>query len=153
MKLVLVWVGRTHDSRLQALQRDYLGRLEKFTGVEARVVRESPRRESSLAQAEEKRWLEEKIPAASILVALDETGRQYSSREFARFLETLSATGRRSVTFVVGGVHGLSREFTARADYVLSLSPMTWTHEMTRVLLLEQLYRAFSISRGYPYHK
>jgi len=153
MKLVLVWIGRTRDSRLQALENDFLERLRRFGGVETRVVKESTRREPSVARADERDRVEEKIPAASVLVALDEAGTQYSSREFAEFLERLSISGKRGITFVIGGAHGLGPEFTDRADYVISLSRMTWTHEMARVLLLEQLYRAFNITRGYPYHK
>jgi 23S rRNA (pseudouridine1915-N3)-methyltransferase len=87
------------------------------------------------------------------LVALDRTGRQYGSEEFAGRLEktALKATG--GITFMIGGPLGLSKEAMAEADEILSLSKFTLTHEMSRVLVLEQIYRAFTILKGEKYHK
>src|SRR2546425_8504311 len=153
MKLVLVWVGRTHDSRWRALQQDYLARLEKFVPVEIVAVKESGGDDSPAARQREGRLLEKKIPDASTVVALDEQGNEFSSRSFASFLEKLQVRGTRAVTFLVGGPSGLPDSLRQRADHVLALSQMTWGHEAVRVLLLEQLYRAFTIIRGHPYHK
>ncbi|HEY3129567.1 MAG TPA: 23S rRNA (pseudouridine(1915)-N(3))-methyltransferase RlmH [Acidobacteriota bacterium] len=153
MKLVLVWVGRTHDSRWRALQQDYLARLAKFVPVEIAAVKESGGDDSAAARRREGLLLEKKIPNSSTVVALDEQGNELSSRSFARFLEGLQGRGTRTVTFVMGGPAGLPDTLRQRADHLLALSQMTWGHEAVRVLLLEQLYRAFTILRGYPYHK
>jgi len=87
------------------------------------------------------------------LVALDRTGRQYGSEEFAGRLEKVALNANRGITFMIGGPLGLSGEALAEADEILSLSKFTLTHEMSRVLLLEQIYRAFTILKGEKYHK
>jgi len=84
---------------------------------------------------------------------LDETGTQFTSPDFARWLESQQNRGIRMIAFVIGGSEGLSRTISSRADLVLSMGKMTWTHEMCRALLLEQLYRAMCIQRRIPYHR
>ncbi len=153
MKLVVVWVGRTRDPRWLALQEEYLARLQKFAPVEVIAIKESRLGDSQAARQQDGESLEKKIPDASMLVVLDERGKEFSSQAFARFLEKLQVQGTRAVAFVVGGPSGLPDSLRQRADHVLALSQMTWGHEAVRVLLLEQLYRAFTIIRGYPYHK
>ena len=93
------------------------------------------------------------VPEHGRLVALDETGTQLTSSNFAHWLETEQNGGARAITFVIGGPDGLSRTISSRAHMVLSMGKMTWTHEMCRVLLLEQVYRALCIMRKIPYHK
>ncbi len=88
-----------------------------------------------------------------IYIALTERGRSMDSRSFARWLEHLHATSGRTVTFVIGGPYGLAEEVLKRADYSLSLSSLTFSHQLVRVVLLEQLYRAYSILHGTDYHK
>jgi len=94
-----------------------------------------------------------RLPKAAYVVALDEAGKQYASEEFAVWLENEQNSGTKEIAFIVGGPDGLSRDTAARAHMVLSLGKMTWTHEMCRALLLEQLYRAFCIIHKIPYHK
>ena len=89
----------------------------------------------------------------SQLVCLDRTGRQMDSLELAAQVENWAMQGQKKITFIIGGPLGLSKETLTKADLVLSLSPMTFTHEMTRLLLLEQLYRACTIRAGEKYHK
>jgi 23S rRNA (pseudouridine1915-N3)-methyltransferase len=93
------------------------------------------------------------VPQAGRLVALDERGVQFTSQGFARWLESEQNTGARSLTFVIGGPEGLSSVISSRANLILSIGKMTWTHEMCRVLLLEQVYRALCIMRNIPYHR
>lgn len=97
--------------------------------------------------------IEKLLGDRSIVVALDEKGRQFGSAEFASWFESEQNRGSREVVFVIGGPDGISPEISGRAQIGLSLGKMTWTHEMCRVLLLEQVYRAFSILRKVPYHK
>jgi 23S rRNA (pseudouridine1915-N3)-methyltransferase len=121
--------------------------------VEARDV--SKRRQLHAADriAAEGKELARHMLASSLLVALDETGTQLTSRAFARWLESERNSGTRAIIFLIGGPDGLSREISSRAHLKLSLGKMTWTHEMCRVLLLEQIYRALCILNRIPYHK
>ncbi len=93
------------------------------------------------------------LPKDCFVFALDEKGKMLTSLEFARLLERLELQGKRKLAFVIGGHLGLSSDVTKRAAFCLSLSPMTFTHDMARLILLEQLYRAFTIKAGLPYHK
>jgi 23S rRNA (pseudouridine1915-N3)-methyltransferase len=102
------------------------------------------------AEAEE---LARHLPDSGRLIALEETGTQFTSPGFARRLQSEQNTGARVITFVIGGPDGLDPVISKRAHLVLSLGKMTWTHEMCRVLLLEQTYRALCIMRNIPYHK
>ena len=93
------------------------------------------------------------VPEGARLVALDEAGTQFKSGDFARWLESEQNSGTRAIAFLIGGHEGLSRMVSGRASLILSLGRMTWTHEMCRVLLLEQVYRALCILRKIPYHR
>lgn len=101
----------------------------------------------------EGRRLLEKIQRPTLLVALDRTGKQFSSEELAELLEKWEGEGRRSITFLIGGHLGLSEQVVDKANVLLSLSKMTFTHEIARLILLEQLYRASTIRKGTGYHK
>lgn len=135
---------------------DYLERLRHLAHVE---VLESPdlskRRglKGSLLLAAEGAEIERALPPECRRVVLDEQGVPLSSTEFARWIETAQVQGTREVAFILGGPGGIERRLRDQAHIRLSLGRMTWTHEMARVLLLEQLYRAFSILRNIPYHK
>ena len=94
-----------------------------------------------------------RLASEDYLVALDRSGKQYRSEGFARWLDQLSGQARGRICFVIGGPLGLSKDLIDRADHVLSLSRMTFTHEMSRLILLEQIYRAMTILRGEKYHK
>lgn len=94
----------------------------------------------------------DKISPADFVVLLDERGRQFSSVEFASYMEKLMGSGRKRMVFVIGGPYGFSEDVYARADARLSLSRMTFNHEMVRMFFVEQIYRAMTILRGEPYH-
>ena len=93
------------------------------------------------------------LNARDCVAALDERGKQFSSREFARWLESQQNSGVQGISFLIGGPGGLSRMISKEANITLSMGKMTWTHEMCRVLLLEQVYRALCIQRNIPYHR
>ena len=93
------------------------------------------------------------LPSSDLTVALDENGIQMTSAGFSQWLGAELNSGRRSISFVVGGAEGMSSKIIERAHMVLSIGKMTWTHEMCRALLLEQVYRALCILRGIPYHR
>ncbi|MCL2877209.1 MAG: 23S rRNA (pseudouridine(1915)-N(3))-methyltransferase RlmH [Acidobacteria bacterium] len=156
MKLKILWIGKTKSPPIKALAADYLERIRRITPCEILEIRDPVK--GRAPRAAERIQLEgediaRQIPKAAFVVALDEAGKQCSSAEFARRLETEQNSGTKEITFIVGGPDGLSSDVAARARIVLSLGKMTWTHEMCRALLLEQLYRALCILNKIPYHK
>jgi 23S rRNA (pseudouridine1915-N3)-methyltransferase len=156
MKIKFLWVGKTKSSALKSLLSDYLERIQHLVPCEVIETRDLSKRQSMRAAeliAAEGEELAKHLPENGRLVALDETGVQFTSRDFARWFETEQNSGARVITYVIGGPEGLSRKISGKANLVLSLGKMTWTHEMCRVLLLEQIYRALCIMRNIPYHK
>lgn len=150
MKFKFIWVGKTKDKNWKALQEEYLGRLSHFVRCEIVEIRESARHETK--EIEGKRFLEILNPK-NFVCLLDVKGKSAASDELARELEKWQVRGLKEVTFLIGGADGVSSEISEIADFRLSLSFMTFTHDMARVILLEQLYRAFTIIKGFPYQK
>ncbi len=140
MKLKIAWVGKTKSGAIRELTDEYLKRLEHQASAEAL---ELPT-EAALLK------LREKSPHT--LVLLDQRGRQMTSEEMAEMLEAHQTRGTHTLVFAVGPADGFSQEAKHAADFVLSLGKMTLAHELARVVLLEQLYRAFTILKGHPYH-
>ncbi len=155
MEISLVCVGKVRDSRMGALCEDYAGRLEHY-GHKLRVIEvkdEPGGRDGEQVVERESERLAAKIPAGAWTVALDLRGEMLSSRQFASRMGQWDSQGIKSVCFIVGGHLGLSEALLGSSRQRLSLSRMTLTHEMARMVLLEQLYRANTINRGEPYHK
>jgi 23S rRNA (pseudouridine1915-N3)-methyltransferase len=150
MKFHFIWVGKTKNQNWLALQEDYLKRLSHFTKCSITAVKDKSRYESK--EIEGKRILE-KVNQSSFVCLLDVKGRSMGSRKLAREIEKWQLNGLKEVTFVIGGAEGVSSEVVERANFSLSLSILTFTHEMARVVLLEQLYRAYTIIKGFPYQK
>ncbi len=150
MKFRFIWVGKTRDQNYLALQNEYLQRLSHFVKCEVVEVKDAAPHETN--EVDGKRILE-KVNQSSFVCLLDVVGRAISSQELAKEVEKWQNSGYKEVTFVIGGADGVSPEVAQRADLRLSLSFLTFTHEMARVILLEQLYRAYTIIKGYPYQK
>ena len=156
MQLKILWVGKTRNAAVRALCEDYLERVRRFLTCEVVETRE-PSRSRALrgpqllsAEADE---LERVLPDGCKLIVLDAQGTEESSPEFARYLEGELNRGTRGLAIIIGGPEGVDARLRERAQLRLSLGRMTWTHELCRVLLLEQLYRAMCIIRNIPYHK
>jgi 23S rRNA (pseudouridine1915-N3)-methyltransferase len=156
MQIKFLWVGKTKNAPIRSLVSDYIERIGHWVSCEVVEIRDLSRgrslRISDIIEAEGEE-ISRHIPKFGRMVALDETGTQFSSVDFAHWLESEQNSGTRSIAFVIGGPEGLSRAVAERAHVVMSLGKMTWTHEMCRVLILEQIYRAFCIMRKIPYHK
>ena len=150
MKFRFVWVGKTKDKNWKALQDDYLKRLSHFVKCEIIEVRDSAAHEGP--EIEGKRILEALNPK-TLAVLLDAGGKAVSSHQLADLIEKWQVAGTKEVAFIIGGAYGVSEEIRGNADHMLSLSFLTFTHEMARVVLLEQLYRGYSIIKGFPYQK
>lgn len=152
MDIEIVAVGKLRPYYRQATD-DYIRRLRRYAHVREQEVREASRApNTSVQRAEEAARLEVKIPDRTMVVALAREGVGWSSRELARQLERWLLQGR-PLAFLLGGSSGLDPSAIARASARWSLGPLTFPHELARVILCEQLYRAYTILRGEPYHK
>ena len=152
MKILFLWVGKTDDREYARGIDRYRARIEKWAGVEERVVRAESERTDAAARREGKRILA-LLGDRDRVVALDESGRTRSTSSFAEWLAAHRDRDSRRLVFVVGGASGLSADVLARAEEVLSLSPMTFPHQVARLLLIEQVYRALSVRAGLGYHR
>jgi 23S rRNA (pseudouridine1915-N3)-methyltransferase len=154
MNIECVFLGQTSEAYLEKGIADFQKRLERYCQVRVKVVKERKGRMADQVRIDtEGRDLLEQIEPKSFVVVLDRSGRQVGSEVFASLFQQWQDQNRRSASFVIGGALGLSREVVDAADMVLSLSMMTFTHEMARMILLEQIYRAFTILAGTKYHK
>src|SRR6185436_3133039 len=149
MHLRFIWPGKTKDERLRSLASEYLKRLSRFARCEINEVRESTTRDAAAVEKEQRRILEA-IPAGSQVVLLDLNGREWSSPELANQVQRWENDSIKELAVVIGGPEGVGGEIQARAQVRWRLSRLTLTHEMARVLALEQIYRAFAINRGLP---
>jgi 23S rRNA (pseudouridine1915-N3)-methyltransferase len=152
MKLRVLWVGRTKNRHLTALIEDYTARIRHFLPLDTVEVKEPRENATNRIQAEGEKLLAA-IGQSDRVVVLDLGGRSWTSEEFARFLQRHMSEDARNLTFVIGGHAGLSEGVKERADLSWALSPLTFTHDLTRVVLLEQIYRALAIIHHLPYSK
>lgn len=154
MVLHLVAVGRVRDVAFCAACDEYIGRIRRTQRFELKEVREAGRRarDAVTVLRLEGDALLEAIPHGARTFAVTREGRAYSSEQFARLIETWQQDAR-DVALIIGGAHGLDQRVLDKAEGTLSLSPLTLPHELARVVLTEQVYRALTILRGEPYHK
>ena len=153
MRLRFVWTGKTKDARLRALSEEYLKRLNRFVRCEVTELRESAHNESKTGIEKDSQRISDALRSGTVVVLLDRDGSQWTSEQLAAQVERWQNAGAKEINFVIGGPAGVSRELTAAADKRWSLSRLTFTHEMTRGLVFEQLYRAYTIINGLPYQK
>ena len=146
MKITLIVVGKLKDRFLVEGVAEYLKRLRKFATVEVREIPEQRTVE------EEGQKLLSLVPQNSWLCVLDVSGAPLNSEDFAKKIAALALDGISNLSFVIGGAFGLSDELRRASDFRLSLSQMTFTHQLARLILAEQIYRAFKINRNEPYH-
>ena len=153
MRLRVIWTGKTKDTRLRELQSDYEKRLSHFTRCEVVEIRESPGGGSRAGIDKGSRSISDRLSNGAVAVLLDPKGSEWSSQDLAAQIQRWENQGTKEVAFIVGGPHGVSPELAGRVQQRWSLSRLTLTHEMARVVLLEQLYRAYTIINGLPYQK
>lgn len=156
MKLALLWVGRTRDRNIQEALGRYLERISRYCPVTVTEVREesaADRHAVAESLLKEGRRIRDAVAPGHERILLDAAGREMSSDEFAAFLQTRLNGSAKGVTFIIGGHLGVDDETRRAADQTLSLSRMTFTHEMARLVAAEQIYRALSIINGARYHR
>ena len=152
MRFRIIWTGKTRDARLRALIDDYAKRLSHFVRCEVVEVREIGRSDKAGIDKETLR-ISDALRSGAVTVLLDPDGVEWTSQQLAEQVKGWEGNGTKEVAFVVGGPNGVTDDFKSRADKRWSLSRLTLTHEMARVLLFEQLYRAYTIIHGLPYQK
>lgn len=152
MRFRIIWPGKTRDARLRGLVEDYVERLSHFVRCEVTELRELGRTDKAGIDKETRR-ISDALRSGGVTVILDPEGAEWTSQQLADQVRSWEGSGIKEVAFIVGGPHGVTPELLNRADKRWSLSRLTLTHEMARVLLLEQLYRAYTIVHGLPYQK
>lgn len=146
MKFKFIWVGKTKDKNWRALQEEYLSRLSHFVRYDIVEIKDGGK------ESEGNRIIEQ-LNQSSLVCTLEVGGMAISSHGLASWIEDWQNRGLKEVTFVIGGADGLDSKVLEKSDIGLSLSLLTLTHETARVVLVEQLYRAFTIIKGFPYQK
>ncbi len=156
MRIVIVAVGRARTGAVGDLFADYVDRIAAtrlFGRIDLCEVEERRKLPPPELKTREGALLRAALPSGATVVALDARGTPLSSEAFATRLAKWRDSGVQTLAFVIGGADGLDPDFVRKADFVLSLGPMTWPHMLVRVMLAEQIYRAASILRGHPYHR
>lgn len=155
MKIEFLVVGKTQISFVKTGEQEYLKRLKHYVPITYKLIADV-KKGKGRSQDELKKKEGEAILAAiqpsDFVVLLDEGGKEMSSVQFSKFINEKLLHGTKRLVFVVGGAYGFSDEVYKRSQWKLSLSQMTFSHQMVRMIFLEQLYRAFTIIRGEPYH-
>ncbi|MCF8302534.1 MAG: 23S rRNA (pseudouridine(1915)-N(3))-methyltransferase RlmH [Bacteroidales bacterium] len=155
MKLILILVGKTDKGFVKEGFELYRKRLERYLPlevVEIPTVKQAGKLPPEELKKKEGEEILKRIPDSSYTVLLDERGKHYTSVEVARWIQQKMNTGIKNLVFIVGGAYGFSEALYAKADMKLALSPMTFSHQVIRVIVGEQLYRAFTIIYNEPYH-
>ncbi|MCB1518010.1 MAG: 23S rRNA (pseudouridine(1915)-N(3))-methyltransferase RlmH [Hyphomicrobiaceae bacterium] len=159
MQISLVAVGRLKSGPERELVARYLdraiatGKPLALTGFSLKEISESRASSAGARKADEARQILAECADDAFVVALDERGKASSSEDFAQLVARERDNGRRQMTFLIGGADGLDENVRKRADLVLAFSPLTWPHQLVRILLCEQLYRTTTILSGHPYHR
>ncbi len=155
MKIQLLLTGKTKSPFIREGLEEYRRRLVRYADFEIRELPELKKSGSwpeGKVKGEEARTILKAIDSRDFVVLLDERGQALNSKAFARWLEKKQSGPNRTLLFVVGGAFGFGEEVYRRADLTLSLSVMTFSHQLVRLIFLEQLYRAYTLMRGEPYH-
>lgn len=155
MKVKLVLIGKTDSNYLKDGINEYGKRLKHYLPLEIVVIpdlKNTKKLSEDQQKQKEGELISSQIKDGDFTVILDEKGKEFSSVEFSKFIEKQMISGLRNLVFVVGGPYGFSDEIHKRANIKISLSRMTFSHQMVRMIFLEQLYRAMTIIKGEPYH-
>ncbi|EDP96096.1 23S rRNA (pseudouridine(1915)-N(3))-methyltransferase RlmH [Kordia algicida OT-1] len=155
MNIKLLAIGRTDDKQLQQLIDQYVKRLSHYIKFTLEIIPDLKNTKNlSEAQQKEKEGelILKKLAPTDVLILLDENGKQFSSIDFSNYLQKRMNAGIKTLVFVIGGPYGFSENVYAKAQGKVSLSKMTFSHQMVRLFVVEQLYRAFTILRNEPYH-
>ncbi|WP_405351744.1 23S rRNA (pseudouridine(1915)-N(3))-methyltransferase RlmH [Nonlabens sp. Asnod3-H03] len=155
MKITLLAVGKTDDSRIEQLTQMYVDRLKHYINFELEIIpdlKKTKNLSEDQQKNEEGKLILNKLEKSDFVTLLDERGKKLSSLQFAELINKRSVSGLKRLVFIIGGPYGFSSDVYQRANSKLSLSDMTFSHQMVRLFGTEQIYRAFTILRNEPYH-
>jgi len=155
MTIKLLCIGKTDSKELQKLIEVYLKRLQFYTKFEIDVIpdlKKARNLDENQQKTKEGELILNKTQTSDFVVLLDENGKQFSSEAFSEYLQKRMNSGLKQLIFVIGGPYGFSEEVYQRADGKISLSKMTFSHQMVRLFITEQIYRCFTILKNEPYH-
>ncbi len=152
MKITIAWIGKTKEPAIQSLTDEYLQRISRYVRVEGLALRDEPALLQLCGRATPAKASKSASAAKSTLVLMDSRGKQFSSEELARFLGDYFDRNPLPLVFAVGPADGFGDAARGTAQHTISLGKLTLAHELARVVLLEQVYRAFTILKGHPYH-
>jgi len=155
MTIKLLAIGKTDDATLQNLTEIYIKRLQFYNKFDMEVIpdlKKVKNLDENQQKQKEGELILNKLSPSDFVVLLDENGKQYSSEDFSEFVQKRMNSGLKQLIFIIGGPYGFSQDVYHRADSKVSLSKMTFSHQMVRLFFTEQLYRAFTILRNEPYH-
>ena len=152
MKIKVLWVGKTQEEWIRSAIEEYAVRIGRYIQLEILEAREERGGATEVTRELEGERLSRLVPRNARLVLLDEKGDELTSPEFSRFLATSRDNGVSELAFAIGGAYGFSQGFRSRAERTIALSRMTFTHQMVRIFLLEQIYRGFTIINNEKYH-
>jgi 23S rRNA (pseudouridine1915-N3)-methyltransferase len=154
MKIKLLLMGKTTDESIKRIEADYEKRIGRYTAFESTVIDNSSIRSGPevVIRQKEGEMILKRISPADHLILMDERGRSYSSVEFSGQINGWMTSSKKTVVIAIGGAYGFSDDVKKRANEMLSLSKMTFSHQIVRVIILEQIYRAFTIINNEPYH-
>jgi 23S rRNA (pseudouridine1915-N3)-methyltransferase len=155
MKIALIQTGRTTDKNIEVLADLYTSRIKKYNVFEILTVQDIKNTKNMPVQeqqAKEALKIMQNISDDDFVILLDEKGKEFRTIEFSGYLEKVFFLPKKRILFIIGGAWGFSDDLYKRADYKISLSKMTFPHQLVRLLFLEQLYRVFTIMKGEPYH-
>lgn len=145
MKLKIAWIGKTKEPAIASLTEEYLKRISRFAEIEGVSLRDETDVIAKFGRAG-------KSSTKSTLVLMDSRGKEFSSEQFAKFIGDYQDRNPLPLVFAIGGADGFCDEVRSAAQSVISFGKMTLAHELARIVLLEQVYRAFTILKGHPYH-
>jgi 23S rRNA (pseudouridine1915-N3)-methyltransferase len=151
VKIKIAWIGKTKEAAIASLTEEYLKRISRYVPVEGLTLRDEAALLESCGRSPGLK-AGSKAGAKSTLVLMDSRGKEFSSEQFAKFLGDYQDRNPLSLIIAIGGADGFSEAVRAAAQHTISLGKMTLAHELARVVLLEQVYRAFTILKGHPYH-
>ena len=152
MKIKIAWIGKTKEPAIQALTDEYLKRIARYVPVEGVSLRDEADLLAKFGDAAKGRSAKGASSTKSTLVLMDSRGKEFSSEQLAKFLGDYQDRNPLPLVLAIGGADGFSDAAKSSAQKIISLGKMTLAHELARVVLLEQVYRAFTILKGHPYH-
>ena len=155
MRIIVLSVGKIRDKLVLEAEQTYLSRLPKGWRVELRELGSSPSTSMSADEVKrrESKLVQDEVPSSAYKCILDEQGDTLTSKQFSTMIDKLTASAKQEIFFIIGGAYGFTQEMKTWADRCLSLSHLTLPHQFARLILVEQIYRAYTLQNGIPYHK